>query len=326
MPKIDHREKLLRVENLTLSLNRNNKSMRVVEDITFGVDKGEILGIVGESGSGKSVTSLSILRLLPRPPWNLDSGRILFEGRNLHSLSNEEMRSVRGKDIAVVLQEPMTSLNPFYTIGQQVEEVVTTHEKVGRREAKNRAILALSEVGIPAAAERAGQYPHQLSGGLKQRAMIAMALALRPSLLLADEPTTALDLTIQAQILDLIRLLSEDRGMAVVFITHDLALIRGMAERTVVMYAGLLVESCNTDRLFSEPLHPYTRALIKVIPRLGSWQERLGTIPGSVPKPGKRPTGCPYNPRCGNVMDKCREVLPAMETIENGRMVRCWLY
>ena len=319
-------EKLLRVDDFTLSVDRDGRRVRVIDGISFDVGKGEIVGMVGESGSGKSVTSLGILRLLPRPPWNLDGGTVTFRNRDLYSLSGEGMRRIRGKEIAVILQEPMTSLNPFYTIGQQVEEVFIAHLGMGRRESRRKAVEALREAGIPGASERAGQYPHQLSGGLKQRAMIAMALALRPSLLLADEPTTALDLTIQEQILDLIRSLSRERGMSVLFITHDLAVLRGMAERTVVIYSGVLVESSDTNRLFEEPLHPYTRALIKIIPRPKVRKEKLDTIPGSVPKPGKRPAGCPFHPRCISVMDRCREEFPSMRVTDDYRSVRCWLY
>lgn len=317
---------LLRVKDLSLSLDTRSGPVTVVDGISFGVDHGEIIGIVGESGSGKSVTAQSILRLLPRPPWNLTSGQIFFRGRDLFSLGTEEMRRIRGKEIAIVLQEPMTALNPFYSIGRQVEEVFATHLDLSRREARDLAIEALDEAGIPAAVERSAQYPHQLSGGLKQRAMIAMALALRPVLLLADEPTTALDLTIQAQILDLIRRLRTELGMAVIFITHDLALISGMAEKTVVVYAGIIVESGRTESLFREPFHPYTKALTDVIPRLESPRTRLGTIVGSVPKPGSRPSGCPFHPRCGSTMDRCMESRPVMQNIENDRMVRCWLY
>jgi oligopeptide/dipeptide ABC transporter ATP-binding protein len=317
---------LLYVKDLTLSLDGDGEPVRVIENVSFGVDRGEMLAMVGESGSGKSVTSLAILRLLPVPPWNRESGKVFFRGRDLYALDPEEMREIRGRDISIVLQEPMTSLNPFSPIGRQVEEVLIAHLSIDRREAKRRALDALAEVGIPGASERAGQYPHQLSGGLKQRAMIAMALALRPSLLLADEPTTALDLTIQMQILDLIGRLSEVHGMAVIFITHDLALVKGMAERTLVMYAGLIVESSRTENLFGEPFHPYTKALIEVIPQLGERRNRFGTIPGSVPKPGMRPGGCPFHPRCSSCMDRCRTLLPGMKEIASGRMVRCWLY
>ena len=317
---------LLRVKDLSLSLDTRSGPVTVVDGISFGVDHGEIIVIVGESRSWKSVTAHSIMRLLPRPPWNLTTGQSSYRGRELFSLGTEEMRRVRGKEIAIVLQEQMTALNPFYSIGRQVEEVFATHLDLSRREARDLAIEALDEAGIPAAAERSAQYPHQLSGGLMQRAMIAMALALRPILLLADEPTTALDLTIQAQILDLIRRLRTELGMSVIFITHDLALISGMAEKTVVVYAGIIVESGRTESLFREPFHPYTKALTDVIPRLESPRSRLSTIAGSVPKPGSRPSGCPFHPRCGRTMDRCRESRPVMQNIENDRMVRCWLY
>ncbi|MFQ6104204.1 MAG: ABC transporter ATP-binding protein [Candidatus Glassbacteria bacterium] len=319
-------DKLLGVDNFSLSLDIDRKSVRVIDGISFDVENGEIVGMAGESGSGKSITSQSILRLLPCPPWKLDGGAIYFKGRDLYSLSKEEMRGIRGREIAVVLQEPMTSLNPFYTIGQQVEEVLTAHLGTGRKESRNRAIEALAEVGIPGPSERAGQYPHQLSGGLRQRVMIAVALALKPDLLLADEPTTALDLTIQAQILDLIRKLSEERAMAVLFITHDLAVLKGIADRTIVMYSGVLVEAGPTGSLFEEPLHPYTKALIEVIPRPKERKKKLGTIPGSIPKPDARPGGCPFHPRCGYAIDRCREDHPVAKVIDGARMVRCWLY
>jgi len=319
---------ILSIRDLSISLDLPvpGPPVRVIEGVSFDVARGEILGIVGESGSGKSVTSLAVLRLLPSPPWRRERGQVLFAGRDLYSLDREEMRQVRGKDIAVVFQEPMTALNPYYTIGEQVEEVLTAHLKIDRKEARARAVEALDEVGIPGAADRAGQFPHQLSGGLKQRAMIASALVLRPKLLLADEPTTALDLTIQAQIIDLISRLSREFGMAVVFITHDLALIRGITSRTAVMYAGHIVESAQTGALFGEPLHPYTRALIDVIPDPAKKQERLASIPGRVPKPGSHPPGCPFGPRCGFVLDQCTEHLPELREVAGGRSVRCWLY
>jgi oligopeptide/dipeptide ABC transporter ATP-binding protein len=322
----DDNGRLLRVADLCLSLETGRGRIRVLDGVSFEVGKEEIVGLVGESGSGKSVTVQSILRLLPSPPWLRDGGTVFFDGADLYELGGEQMRRLRGKEIAVVLQEPMTSLNPFSTVGRQVEEVLASHLGVTRREARERSLRALAEAGVPAARDRARQYPHQLSGGLKQRAMIAMALVLRPGLLLADEPTTALDPTIQAQILRLLERLNREMGMAVLFITHDLRLIRGLAGRTVVMYAGMVVEDAVTGDLFREPLHPYTRALVDIMPVPGAGGEPLGTIPGSVPKPGKRPAGCPFHPRCRHVMERCREAVPPPTPRAAGGSVRCWLY
>ncbi len=316
---------LLRVDRLTLSLEAARGRIPVLEDVSFDIRKREIVGLVGESGSGKSVTAQSIQRLLPSPPWMRDRGTVFFDGADLYELDAEPMRKLRGKEIAAILQEPMTSLNPYYTVGRQVEEVLVSHLGVTRQEARTRAVEALAEAGVPGAADRARQYPHQLSGGLKQRAMIAMALVLRPSLLIADEPTTALDPTIQARILRLIERLNREMGMAILFITHDLGLVHGLARRTIVMYAGLIVESGGTEALFREPMHPYTRALIGIMPVPGSRGRPLGTIPGTVPKPGNHPPGCPFHPRCRHAMDRCRDALPPPVDREPGRNVRCWL-
>lgn len=319
-------ENLLSVEDLTLSLRANGGCVRVLEGVSFEVGESEIVAMVGESGSGKSVTALAILGLLQKPPWIRESGRILFQDRDLALLGERDMRKVRGKEIAIVLQEPMTALNPFLTIGTQIEEVFISHLGITKREARERAVCALAEVGMPAPRERMRAFPHQLSGGQKQRAMLAMSLALRPGLLLADEPTTALDLTIQAQIMDLLERLSAEHRMAVLFVTHDLTLIRSFARRVVVMYAGLVVESGPTDAVFSSPLHPYTKALIEVMPDSAVRKERLGTIPGTVPRPGARPPGCPFHPRCSAARPECRRELPGVKAEGAERTVRCWLY
>jgi oligopeptide/dipeptide ABC transporter ATP-binding protein len=320
------RENLLTVDDLTLSLRANGRPVRVLDGVSFEVGRGEIAAMVGESGSGKSVTSLAILRLLPSPPWARESGRILFQGRDLTAARERDMRKVRGKEIAIVLQEPMTALNPFLTIGAQVAEVLVSHLGITRSEAKERAVSALAEVGMPAVRERMNSYPHQLSGGQKQRAMIAMSLALRPLLLLADEPTTALDLTIQAQITDLLARKSGEHGMAVLFITHDLGLARSIAERVLVMYAGFVVESGPTEAIFTSPLHPYTRALIQVLSHPVARGENFNTIPGTVPRPGARPSGCPFHPRCDVARPECSRTVPGATGGGEGRSVRCWLY
>jgi len=317
---------LLGVEGLTMTVSSDEGTVRVVDGISFDVGKGEIVGLAGESGSGKSVTARAVMGLLPVPPWKIESGAVYFEGTDLTTLDPDGMRRIRGRKISIVFQEPMTSLNPYYTVGDQIEEVFVFHLGVDRARAREMAVEALEEVGMPNPSVRAGQYPHQLSGGLRQRAMIAMSLALRPLLLFADEPTTALDLTIQAQILDLFLELNREKGMSMVFITHDLALLRGLAHRMVIIYAGVLVECGDTRAVYDNPRHPYTRALLDVIPRPGGGKGRLETIPGSVPRPGDRPPGCPFHPRCGKLLERCRRAFPPLFVLEGGGKARCWLY
>lgn len=329
---------LLAVENLRTYFETDAGLARAVDGVSFSVYNGEVLGIVGESGSGKSVTSLSIMRLVPQPPGRIMPGsRILFRGRDLLGLSEAEMRRVRGNDIAMIFQEPMTSLNPVYPVGDQIAEAIRHHRGVGKREARARAVELLRQVGIPDAERRAADYPHQLSGGMRQRVMIAMAISCEPDLLIADEPTTALDVTIQAQILDLLAELRERLGMAMILITHDLGVVAQVCDRVVVMYAGQVVEEASVDDLFREPRHPYTEGLLKAIPRLGKPVERLAVIPGTVPSPTAWPVSCRFHPRCPYGWDLCVEAAPELfpagggrassegrESVD-GRTSRCWL-
>jgi peptide/nickel transport system ATP-binding protein/oligopeptide transport system ATP-binding protein len=296
-----------------------------VDGVGFTVDAGETIAIVGESGSGKSVTALSIMRLLPQRVGSITGGSIRLGDRELTKLPEDEMRGVRGKEIGMIFQEPMTSLNPVHTVGAQIAEVLIEHEGLSGAEARERAITLLETVGIPEPTQRVDSFPHEMSGGMRQRAMIAMALACRPSLLIADEPTTALDVTIQAQILDLMEELQAELGMAIIFITHDLGVVAQMARRVVVMYAGQVVESGSVDQIFSRPRMPYTAGLIASIPRLGSTVrgQRLRTIPGHAPSLTDRPSGCRFAPRCEHAEAECREAVPPLEQVTDGHDVRC---
>ncbi len=318
---------LLEVENLQTHFGTPGGIVRAVEGLSFHIDGGETLAVVGESGCGKSVTSMSILRLIPTPPGKL-SGAIRFNGRNLLDLPEAEMRKLRGNDIAMIFQEPMTSLNPVLTIGRQIGETVRLHEGLNARDAEQRAVDMLTLVGIPAPGRRVREYPHQLSGGMRQRVMIAMALACNPKLLIADEPTTALDVTIQAQILDLMRDLKTRLGSAIMLITHDLGVVAEMAQRVVVMYAGRKVEEGPVAAIFGDPQHPYTRGLLGAVPRLGSsltgeGRTKLAEIPGQVPSLRQRIVGCPFAGRCLSVTDLCRTVAPAVEEKRPGHSVAC---
>ncbi|WP_306117639.1 MULTISPECIES: ABC transporter ATP-binding protein [unclassified Roseitalea] len=302
-------------------------SLRIVavDGVSFSVGAGETLAIVGESGSGKSVTSLSIMRLLPAGIGSITGGSIRLRGRELTRLREAQMRAVRGKEIGMIFQEPMTSLNPVHTIGDQISEVLIEHENLGRSKAHERAVEMLALVGIPEPRRRARNYPHQMSGGMRQRAMIAMALACRPSLLIADEPTTALDVTIQAQILELMKDLQAELGMAIVFITHDLGVVAEMADRVVVMYASQIVESGPVEDIFERPRMPYTAGLMGSIPQLGASRGKgpLQTIPGQVPSLSELPRGCRFSSRCAHVQQRCIETLPELDAIGAGRQVRC---
>jgi peptide/nickel transport system ATP-binding protein len=314
---------LLQVESLHAAFG----STHVIEDLSFSVEAGETLAIVGESGSGKSVTAMSILRLLRSPPARI-SGRILFKDRDLLALSEAEMRRVRGAEISMVFQEPMSSLNPVMTIGEQIAEAVRLHQGLSHAQAAQRALEMLSLVGIPAPERRVREYPHKLSGGMRQRVAIAMALACDPALLIADEPTTALDVTIQAQILDLIRSLKARLGSAVILITHDLGVVAELADRVVVMYAGRKVEEAPVRELFADPRHPYTRGLLAASPHLGSitpgaGRGRLVEIPGSVPSFREPIVGCPFAPRCAAAEPRCYEFGPPLEAWRPGRLVAC---
>ena len=314
---------LLRVENLKTYFKTDAALVRAVDGVSFEVDAGETLAVVGESGSGKSVSALSILKLVPQPPGRIVDGRILFKGRDLVPLTNREMRAIRGKEISMIFQEPMTALNPVYTCGEQIIEALILHEGVTRAAARTRAIEMLERVGIPAPAQRVDEYPHQLSGGMRQRVMIAMALACRPSVLIADEPTTALDVTIQAQILELLAELQRDMGMAVILITHDLGVVAETADRVAVMYAGQVVEYADVRSVFRRPLHPYTAGLQASLPKLGEVVERLRVIPGTVPNPAAFPEGCRFHPRCPVMIDRCLEH-PGLDAIAGAHLARCW--
>ncbi len=320
---------LLEVTALQTHFGTPDGVVRAVEGLSFHVDPGETVAIVGESGCGKSVTSMSILRLVPEPPGKI-AGSIRFEGRELLALSDAEMRQIRGKDISMIFQEPMTSLNPVLTVGRQIGETLRLHEGLDARAAEARSVDMLTLVGIPSPERRVHEYPHQLSGGMRQRVMIAMALACNPKLLIADEPTTALDVTIQAQILDLMRDLKRRVGAAIMLITHDLGVVAEMAERVVVMYAGRKVEEASTRDLFAHPRHPYTRGLLGAVPRLGSslsegGRSRLTEIAGQVPSLKTRITGCPFASRCPLVTEYCRSVAPAVEPKAPGHLVACHL-
>ncbi|HEY3024725.1 MAG TPA: ABC transporter ATP-binding protein [Pyrinomonadaceae bacterium] len=320
---------LLEVKNLQTHFPTRAGLVRAVNDVSFYLDRGELLGLVGESGCGKSITALSIMRLIA-PPGRIAGGEIIFEGKNLLTLSNAEMRAIRGDDIAMIFQDPMTSLNPVFKVGEQIAEALRLHRKLSRKAAREAAIAAMKEVSIPDPARRADDYPHQLSGGMRQRVMIAMALACDPKLLIADEPTTALDVTIQAQILELLDELRKTRELAVLLITHDLGVVAEVANRVAVMYTGKIVEESPVEELFARPKHPYTEGLLRSVPKLTAEYvlklERLETIEGVVPSPTNLPPGCHFAPRCPYRMQRCVEgeipLYPAGENV----IVRCVLY
>jgi len=317
---------LLNVNRLKTYLYTSEGVIRAVDDISFGVDKGKILGIVGESGCGKTMTALSIIRLVP-PPGRIVGGEITFDGQDILRLNNGEMRKLRGNRITMIFQDPMTSLNPVFTVGNQIAEILRVHKGLRRSEALERAESLLQRVGIPDTGRRIREYPHQLSGGMRQRVMIAMAIACEPSLIIADEPTTALDVTIQAQILRLLKGLTEALQTALILISHDLGIIAEAADEVVVMYAGKIVEYATTVELFSNPLHPYTIGLMESLPRFGEnyKERRLKAIPGGVPKLLKLPEGCKFNPRCKYVIERCMTEEPDLIDIGNGHLVRCWV-
>jgi peptide/nickel transport system ATP-binding protein len=314
---------LLSVQNLKTSFFTDYGLARAVDGLSFDIDEGQVLAIVGESGSGKSVTALSILQLIPTPPGLFEDGRILFEGRDLMAMSKSEIRAVRGNDISMIFQEPMTSLNPVYTVGSQIMEAILLHQDVGRREAREKAIELLDLVGISSPGEFVDNYPHQLSGGMRQRVMIAIALACNPKLLIADEPTTALDVTIQAQIFDLLRSLQQDRRMAVILITHDLGVVAEFVDYVIVMYAGRAVEQAPIHDLFERPLHPYTEGLLNSIPKVDTDMDRLEAIDGTVPSPFDMPSGCPFHPRCKYAEPACEEAVPPLVDASANHSVAC---
>jgi oligopeptide/dipeptide ABC transporter ATP-binding protein len=314
---------LLEVRDLHTTFDTDDGTVKAVSGVSFHVNAGETLGIVGESGCGKSVTAFSIMRLIPSPPGRIAKGAVLLRGRDLLTLGDEAMRRLRGNEISMIFQEPMTALNPVYTVGDQIMEAIRLHQGVGKREARERAVAMLDKVGIPSPGQRVDEYPHQLSGGMRQRVMIGMALACNPALLIADEPTTALDVTIQAQILDLLRGLQAEMGMAVLLITHDLGVVAEMADRVAVMYAGKVVEYAGARDLFRDPQHPYTVGLLESIPRMSQTRERLSVIPGTVPPPTAFPPGCAFHPRCPFVAERCRTDVPDLEGSGPARHVRC---
>ncbi|MGD2125087.1 MAG: ABC transporter ATP-binding protein [Desulfobacteraceae bacterium] len=321
---------LLQVQELKTYFYTFEGIAKAVDDVSFFLNKGEVLGLVGESGCGKSVTAQSVMRLIPSPPGKIVHGKILFHGTDIVELTIEQMRSIRGNRISMIFQEPMTSLNPVYTIGNQISEMFMLHEGLSKRESWERSVEMLRKVQIPAPEKRVYEYPHQLSGGMRQRAMIAMALACNPEILIADEPTTALDVTIQAQILDLMMQLKEDYDAAIMMITHDLGVIAEIAMRIVVMYAGKVVEEGEANAIFEDPRHPYAQGLLKSIPKLGErsrhGRERLKEIAGIVPSLYELPPGCTFYPRCPEGMTVCQEKPPELVDIGGGRSVRCWLY
>jgi oligopeptide/dipeptide ABC transporter ATP-binding protein len=315
---------LLEVRDLRTHFASDEGEFRAVDGVSFSIERGRTLGIVGESGCGKSVTSLSIMGLVPQPPGRIAGGEVIFEGVDLLKLDHAQMSELRGNKLSMIFQEPMTSLNPAFTIGDQIVEGVRRHRNVTPAEARERAIEMLRRVRIPSPERRIDDYPHKLSGGMRQRAMIAMALACDPKLLIADEPTTALDVTIQAQILELMRALRDEFGTAIVLITHDLGVIAEIAHDVVVMYAGRIVEQVDVASLFTDPQHPYTVGLLGSIPKLHQAQDRLAAIEGIVPNPMAMPTGCRFNPRCPFAIDKCRAEEPPLMEVRPGHRAACW--
>ena len=328
-PAVVPAQAILQIEDLQTHFFTAIGTVRAVDGVSYALKSGETLGVVGESGCGKSVTALSILRLIASPPGRIVGGAIRFEGRNLLELGESEMERIRGNDISMIFQEPMTSLNPLYTVGRQISEAIALHEGLSRRDAMDKAIEMLRRVQMPEAERRAQAYPHQLSGGMRQRVMIAMALACNPKVLIADEPTTALDVTIQAQILDLMRELQETFGTAIILITHDMGVVAENADRVVVMYAGRKVEEAAAAELFDNPGHPYTKGLLGSIPHLDTAarttrRTRLAEIKGMVPSLFDLPQGCSFAPRCARVTDKCREAAPPLEEHRPGHFIACW--
>jgi oligopeptide/dipeptide ABC transporter ATP-binding protein len=323
---MDDNNTLLSVEDVSTYFFTEEGVAKAVQGVTFSIKKGKTFALVGESGCGKSVTALSIMRLVPAPAGKIIGGEIVFEKRDLLGLSERQMRAIRGNKIAMIFQEPMTSLNPVYTVGNQIVEAIRLHQRKSASQAWADAVEMLRKAGIADPEQRVHEYPHQMSGGMRQRVMIAMAVSCRPALLIADEPTTALDVTIQAQILDLLDELQEQSGMSILLITHDLGVVAERADDVAVMYASRIAEVADSQRLFAEPLHPYTQGLLKSLPRLGYSAKRLLTIPGTVPEPLHFPTGCKFHPRCpiGNADKRCQTVEPLLRQVRSGRCVACW--
>jgi len=319
-------ERILDIQNLQTSFFSDGKEIKAVDGVSFTIHKGETVGVVGESGSGKSVTSLSVMRLLQDTPGKIVGGSIYFNGKNLLEIPEREMRKIRGNEIAMIFQEPMTSLNPVYKIGKQLEEAIRLHLGYDKKQARAHAVQMLKLVGLPRAEELVNEYPFQLSGGMRQRVMIAMAMSCKPKLLIADEPTTALDVTIQAQILDLMRKLGQASDTSIMLITHDLGVVAEMCDRVVVMYAGKVVEETDVHTLFSEPKHPYTQGLLKSIPKLGEKVGKLDSIPGNVPTPDELPQGCKFATRCKFATEQCWKKEPQLDKISKDHKARCWLH
>jgi oligopeptide/dipeptide ABC transporter ATP-binding protein len=319
-------ETLLSVQNLSTWFETELGTAKSVQNVSFDIKKGKTLALVGESGCGKSVTSLSIMRLIPMPPGRIVSGKILFDGQNILDFSEKQMRKIRGNKIGMIFQEPMTSLNPVYTIGQQIIEAITLHQNKTEQQAWSLAEEMLAKVYIPDPARRMNEYPHLLSGGMRQRVMIAMAISCKPALLIADEPTTALDVTIQAQILDLLDELGQSENMSILLITHDLGVVAQRSDDVAVMYASRIVEKSSCKELFNNPLHPYTQGLLNSLPQLGTKKKRLNTIAGNVPEPMNFPTGCKFHPRCpvGCNDKKCQTTEPELKEVSNGHFAACW--
>lgn len=328
--KLDRRpqlgKRLLEVQDLVTYFYTPEGTIHAVNGVSFFVDEGETLGIVGESGCGKSVSMLSILRLIPEPPGKIEKGRAIFEDRDLLRLSPDDIRLVRGAKIAMIFQDPMTSLNPSMTIGQQISESLTEHKNISRLKARKQSIELLKTVGIPNPEDRVDDYPHQFSGGMRQRAMIAMALSCEPKLLIADEPTTALDVTIQAQIIEIVKKLRDELGMSMIWITHDLGIIAGLADRVLVMYSGYIMEHAPVRELYKNPRHPYTISLLAALPRIdGQHAQRLANITGQPPSLLKESSSCPFAPRCAMSMDRCWQENPKLRLVDTNHQISCWV-
>ncbi|WHY88506.1 ABC transporter ATP-binding protein [Neobacillus novalis] len=315
---------LLQVKNVALSLKREGKYTKILDDVSFQVEKGETVGIVGESGCGKSLTALSIMRLLPEKA-KLE-GSILLDDENVTEFSKRRLEKVRGNQMSMIFQDPLTSLNPLHTVGRQIEEALILHTDSNKAERKRRVIQLLKEVGLPRAEDLVNEYPHQLSGGMRQRIMIAIAMACHPKLLICDEPTTALDVTVQAQILDLMNHLKQINDMGIIMITHDLGVVAEVCDKVIVMYAGKVVEQANVKELFLNPKHPYTKGLLESIPKLGKRKEKLGSISGMVPSPDQMPSGCRFYDRCSKKMDICKQEIPPVQEVGEDHITACWLF
>ena len=319
-------EDLLNVKNLKTYFYTEEGTVKAVDDVSFKIKKKETVAIVGESGCGKSITAMSTIKLIPSPPGKIEGGKVIFEGKNVLEIKNDEIRDIRGNQISVIFQEPMTSLNPVFTIGNQIEESLILHKCLSKKEARKVAVEMLNMVKIPRAEEIINAYPHELSGGMRQRVMIAMALACNPKLLIADEPTTALDVTIQAQILDIMRELKEKLGTSIMLITHDLGVVAEMADYVIVMYAGKIVEEAPVIEIYDNPLHPYTKGLLKSKPVINQFQDKLYSIKGQVPNPLHMPEGCPFEPRCDKATDICKKRKPELNEVCSGHKISCLLY